>query len=449
MKKTAALQLLPLWCALAAPPAPLPPIKFTESRLENGLRVFIVEDHYAPVFSIAVSYNTGSRDERPGRTGFAHLFEHMMFKGSENVGAGEHFFLIFNNGGNMNGTTNADRTVYYETLPKNQLDLALFLESDRMRSLEITQANLDNQREAVKEERRIGIENRPYGRSYEKLTELAFDNFAYKHTTIGSMEDLNAATVEDVKEFFRIYYAPNNAALALVGDLNTKETLEKVKKYFAGIPRQDPPKSVDLAEPARTEERRATIEDKLARTTQIHIVWKLPPGGHVDIPAVQQLRAILVGGESSRLYQKLVKEKEVATSVFGGAEERAGPSLFHLIINLRPGKEPAEVETLIDQEMARLHGEEPNEAEVNRARSMSRRSEVSSRESSFNIAYRLTDYTVLYNDPNRINTQLAKQLGVSAADMQRVAKQYFRKENRVVVTTLPAAQAAKPKQGGN
>src|SRR5215472_16151657 len=178
------------WTAVSA--QSIQQVRFTDTRLDNGLRVIVSEDHYAPVFAIAISYKVGSKDERQGRTGFAHLFEHMMFKGSENVGAGEHFFLIFNYGGNMNGTTNTDRTVYYETLPKNQLDLALFLESDRMRSLAITRENLENQRQAVKEERRQGLDNQPYGRSSERLDELAFDNFAYHHSIIGSMADLDA-----------------------------------------------------------------------------------------------------------------------------------------------------------------------------------------------------------------------------------------------------------------
>src|SRR5262245_46225588 len=225
-----------------------PTVKFTDTKLPNGLRLIVAEDHAAPVFSIAVVYNVGSRNERAGRTGFAHLFEHMMFKGSENVGSGEHFFLVFNYGGSMNGTTNTDRTVYYEILPKNQLDLGLFLESDRMRSLAITKANLDNQRQAVQEERRLGLDNQPYGKSQERYNEMAYDNFAYKHSVIGSMEDLNAASVEDVASFFRTYYAPNNAVIALVGDLDTKATLAKVEQYFGNIPRQESPKPVDLSE---------------------------------------------------------------------------------------------------------------------------------------------------------------------------------------------------------
>ncbi len=198
-------------------------VDFKETTLKNGLRVITVEDHTAPVVAISITYNVGSRNERQGRTGFAHLFEHMMFKGSENIGSGEHFLLVFNNGGTMNGTTNEDRTNYFEALPANQLDLALYLEADRMRSLAITKDNLDNQRNAVQEERRLGVDNQPYGKSGEIQQELLYDNFAYKHTTIGSMEDLNAASVDDVAAFFKMYYAPNNAVLTLVGDFDTKD----------------------------------------------------------------------------------------------------------------------------------------------------------------------------------------------------------------------------------
>src|SRR5919199_2724000 len=213
-------------------------VDFKETTLKNGLRVITVEDHSAPVIAVSVTYNVGSRDERQGRTGFAHLFEHMMFKGSENVGSGEHFYLIFNNGGTMNGTTNEDRTNYFEALPANQLDLALFLEADRMRSLAITKANLDNQRNAVQEERRLGIDNQPYGESGEVMQQTLYDNFAYKHTTIGSMEDLNAATVDDVAAFFKMYYAPNNAVLTVVGDFKTADALAKIRNDFESIPRQ-------------------------------------------------------------------------------------------------------------------------------------------------------------------------------------------------------------------
>ena len=277
-------------------PSTLARIKFTDTRLDNGLRVIISEDHYAPVYAIAVAYKVGSKDERRGRTGFAHLFEHMMFKGSENVGMGELDFLIYTNGGNSNGTTNTDRTSYYEVLPRNQVDLGLFLEADRMRGLVITRENLENQRQAVKEERRLNGDNVAYGNVSEKLEELVYDNFAYHHSVIGSMQDLDAASVDDVKQFFKTYYAPNNAVLALVGDLDTKDTLAKVKKYFGNIPRQTPPVPADLTEPAKEGERRAKLDDPLARLTRIDIAYRIPPSTTPDARALSAAAQILGGG---------------------------------------------------------------------------------------------------------------------------------------------------------
>ena len=227
-----------LAAALNASPADndvkVPNLEFRDVKLDNGLRVILVPDHSAPVYAIDVCYNVGSRNERPGRTGFAHLFEHMMFQGSENIGKGEHFMLVLNNGGGMNGTTNEDRTTYFEELPKNQLDLGLYLEADRMRALNITQANLDNQRNAVQEERRQGIDNQPYGRAQLDMDNLSYDNFAYKHSTIGSMTDLNAATLQDVSDFFRIYYAPNNAVLTLVRRFQSGRSAGESQEIFWG-----------------------------------------------------------------------------------------------------------------------------------------------------------------------------------------------------------------------
>jgi predicted Zn-dependent peptidase len=216
----------------------LPHIPIEQFTLENGLRVVLSEDHGVPVVSVCVYYDVGSRNEREGRTGFAHLFEHMMFQGSENVPKAAHFQYIFNSGGTMNGTTSSERTNYYETLPANQLPLALWLESDRMRSLKVTQENLDNQRNAVQEEKRLNYDNRPYSNAFLRLNELVYQNPANAHSTIGSMQDLDDATIEDIREFFRIYYAPNNAVLVIVGDFDPAEARALVEKYFATIPRQ-------------------------------------------------------------------------------------------------------------------------------------------------------------------------------------------------------------------
>lgn len=442
------LLLVLLFWAAAAPaaeaPKPIPPVKFTDTRLDNGLRVIISEDHQAPIYAIFICYGVGSKDERPGRTGFAHLFEHMMFKGSANVGPGEHFYLIFTNGGNMNGGTSNDTTVYYEVLPKNQLDLGLFLESDRMRSLAITKENLENQRATVKEERRQGLDNQAYGRSGERLSELAYDTFAYKHSVIGSMEDLDAATLEDVQAFFRTYYAPNNAVLSLVGDLDPVQTLAKVKKYFGDIPRQAPPQPVDFSEKPQTAERRERIEDKLARLTRVSIVYKIPRGGSPDIDALNVMNTALASGESSRLYQKLVKEKEVAASVGGGAGERIGPGLYQLSIMVQAGKQAEDVEKLVYEEIARLQSDGVTDKEMLRAKTSARRSAVSSHTGVLNLAGSLADDATVFNDPGRLNTIEQRMTAVTAAQVQEMARKYLRPENRTVIVTVPAAAAAPP-----
>ena len=255
----------------------------------------------------------------------------MMFQGSENVGKGEHFSLIENNGGNFNGTTSEDRTNYFESLPANQLDLGLFLEADRMRALAVTQANLDNQRKAVQEEKRLRLDNQPYGDTMDTDNEVAFDTFAYKHSTIGSMEDLNAATLQDVQAFFKRYYAPNNAVLTLVGDFQSDEALAKIKKYFGAIPAQPAPPKPDISEPEQKGERRKTIQDKFAQVPRIDISYKAPPSNEQDFIALDVLGDILSTGESSRLYQKLVKEKQQALQISELSNGHRGPGLIMFI----------------------------------------------------------------------------------------------------------------------
>ncbi len=432
--------------ALAVEPK-IPRLEFSDQRLDNGLRVIIASDHSAPVFSIAVTYNVGSRNERPGRTGFAHLFEHMMFQGSENVGKGEHFILISNNGGGMNGTTSEDRTNYYEILPKNQLDLALFLESDRMRSLAVTQANLDNQRNAVQEERRLGIDNQPYGKSYLEIDNLSYDNFAYKHSVIGSMADLDAARVEDVQSFFRTYYAPNNAVLTLVGDLDPQEALEQVKKYFGNIPSQPAPPKVDLAEPEHYGERRETIDDPLARLPRFLISYHMPPGNTPDNYALHVLANILGSGQSSRFYQHLVKEKQLAVSVSVQPDARIGPSLFYIDATPRPGVKPEDLEKAIYEEIDAVKKDGVTEQEIEKARTQYLRSQISSRQSSLYTAIRLGQYAVFFNDPDLINTIYDKYRAVTAEDVKKGAQKYLVTTDRTVVTTLPTPSPAKSAAG--
>jgi zinc protease len=419
--------------------------KFTDTTLPNGLRVIVAEDHAAPVFSIAVNYNVGSRNERKGRTGFAHLFEHMMFKGSENVGQNEHPYLLFMNGGSMNGTTNKDRTVYYEILPSNQLDLALFLEADRMKSLAITKENLENQINAVQEERRSGLDNQPYGKTNEMLAELAYENFAYEHSVIGSMADLAAATVQDVADFFRTYYAPNNAVVAIVGAVDTKTTLDKVRRYFGGIARQPAPPPVDMTEPPQTEERRTQIDDALARLPRLDMAYHVPSAAAPDYDALTVLVTILSSGRSSRLYESIVRQQQLATSAFAGIGESRGPGLFTVQATPTPGKSIADLETAIDAEFEKVKTGAIADWELEKARVAARRSYVSSLGSSLQRAVTMSQDAMFYNDPDLLAKRQARIQKVTAADVQRVAKQYLVKTNRSVIVTMPKTSG----RGGN
>ncbi len=416
-------------------------IPIQQFKLDNGLRIVFSEDHSAPTYAVSITYNVGSHNERAGRTGFAHLFEHMMFEGSQNVGKGEHFILVENNGGNMNGTTTEDRTNYFESFAANQLDLGLFLESDRMRSLAVNQANLDNQRNAVQEERRLSQDNQPYGETSEVLQNLVYDNFANKHSVIGSMEDLNAATVKDVQGFFRVYYAPNNAVLTLVGDFQPAEALAKIKKYFGDIPAQATPPAPDLAEPTQTAERRKTIEDAFAQTPRLDIAFKTPPGNTSDVYALDVLSSALGEGQASRLYQTLVKDKELAVNVFCYVDEHRGPSTFNIVVLARPGKDLKEVEKAVYAEIERVKSEPIADWELEKIHMMERHETAQELQSTLYRAYLIGEAAAIFGDPNLINTRLEKIHSVGKPDIQRVAKTYLTQENRTVVTTLPKPKA--------
>ncbi|HEU4652718.1 MAG TPA: pitrilysin family protein [Steroidobacteraceae bacterium] len=430
------LLLLLAVCAHAAP-ASNPRVDFNQTILPNGLKVLFVEDHSAPVIAVSVVYDVGSRNEREGLTGFAHLFEHMMFKGSQNVGDGEHFFQVFSNGGTMNGSTNADVTLYYETLPANQLELALFLEGDRMRSLAITQEKLDNQRQAVQEERRLRLDNQPYGKADERFGELMYDNFAYKHSVIGSMADLNAASVADVAKFFKTYYAPNNAVLSVVGDFKRGTAEQLVRKYFASIPWQPAPPAVDLSEPEQKAERRETMVDPLARMAQVQIGYKTGTGNEPDQDALQILSTVLQGGNSSRLYQKLTKEKELVVDVGGFVDRRIGPSALLIGATVRPGRKVEDVEAVIYAEIDNLQQHPISAAELDKAKTASRLSYLQQIRSSQTRAILLGTYAVKFKDPNLVNTRLDRINAVTAADVQQVAQRYLQAKNRTVVIAKP------------
>ena len=434
--------LLAAACAATLAAITVPEVEFTDTRLKNGLRVIISPDRAAPVVSAAVAYNVGSRNERRGRTGFAHLFEHLMFKGSENVADGELAALIENYGGNHNGQTDKDHTIYFEQVPSNQLDMVLFLEADRMRSPAITQENVDNQREAVKEERRLRVDNQPYGRTSETISELAFENFANEHSIIGSMADLDAASLEDFTEFFKTYYAPNNAVLSIAGDVDPAETLVKVRKYFENIPSGPPPPKLDTAEPPQKEERRTVVQDPLARLTLVDTAYQVPGGLNPDMDALSALASVLGAGRSSRLYDSLVRQQQIAVQVYAGVQQSKGPGLFYLEAMTAPGRDPADVEKAMYAEVEKVQKGPIQEWELEKARNAARRSLVSSLRSSLQRAILLARYSVFFDDPGIINTRYERIASLKLEDLHRVARQYVVPTNRTVVVTVPAKKEA-------
>ncbi len=442
LMKKALLVLVFGLLALVSRASPEPPqnpyeVPFELFTLDNGLTVILSEDHSAPTYSICVVYDVGSRDEARGKTGYAHLFEHMMFQGSENVGKGEHFILIQRNGGGMNGTTTTDRTNYYQTLPANQIDLGLFLEADRMRSLDISDVNLENQRQAVKEERRLRVDNAPYGRTFEVIAETAYDNFGYRHSTIGSMEDLDAAMLEDVQEFFDEYYAPNNAVLALVGDFDTEEVLGKVKEYFGDIqPRLKQPEMLAFDTPQESE-RRTTVRDPFARLPRLDIVFKAPPGNTGDWYILAVMADILAGGTSSRLYRRLVREERMAVNAGGGLTERRGPSLVQFVALPTPGTDLDTLEAIIYEEIEKLQTDLVEDWEMEKVRMQIERRNAQSLRSTLSRAMSLAENEVFYNNPGLINTSLQRYNRVTKEGVRRAAELYLQAKNRTVVITLP------------
>jgi predicted Zn-dependent peptidase len=419
----------------------LPPTPIEEFTLANGLRVVLSPDTTIPVVSVAVYYNVGSRNEKEGRTGFAHLFEHMMFQGSENVPKAAHFQYIFNAGGTMNGTTSTERTNYFETLPSNHLPLALWLESDRMRSLKVTQENLDNQRHAVQEEKRLRYDNQPYVNAFLRMNELIFANPANAHSTIGSMEDLDSATIDDIKEFFRIYYAPNNAVLTLVGDFDNDEARALVDKYFGNIPAQPVPPPVDVSEPEAVAIREETYHDLLAPAPAFVIGWKIPERRTPDFYALSLAGSLLFEGDSSRLYQNLVKGEESVVSIEGGIDERRGPSALYIFALPKPDQDPNRIREQIFKEIKRIAADGPTELEMEKLKNSLCNDSVRGRQSTMYRAQRLAEFALYDSDPRLVDSELDLYLNVTAEDIRRVASRYIDVENRVVLDILPAGTA--------
>ncbi len=418
----------------------LPPLAIEEFSLENGLRVVLNRDEAVPVVAVAVYYNVGSRNEREGRTGFAHLFEHMMFQGSENVKKAEHFQFIMKAGGTMNGTTSSERTNYFETLPANQLPLALWLESDRMRSLAVTQENLDNQREAVKEEKRLRYDNQPYGQIFDLINEMIYRNFANAHSTIGSMEHLDDATVEDVQEFFRIYYAPNNAVLVISGSFEPETAKQLVKTYFGDIPSQPEPPGLDVSEPDEVAQTYREWEDKLAPFPAFLIGWKIPKRRSPEFNALYLAGKLLYDGESSRLYQKLVKGDESVIQLFGFTDERRGPSSIFVGAIPKPEKDLSRIRDIIMTEIRSVATDGPTADEMQKLHNQLVNDAVRMRQSSMTRAQQIAEYALYDGDPELVNSDLDELLSVTPEQIRNAVQKYLNTENRALLDVTPAGK---------
>ena len=420
----------------------IPPTPIEEFSLNNGLRVVLSQDRSVPVVSVAVYYDVGSRNEKPGRTGFAHLFEHMMFQGSENVPKAAHFQYIFNAGGTMNGTTSTERTNYFETLPSNYLPLAFWLESDRMRSLKVTQENLDNQRNAVQEEKRLRYDNQPYVNAFLLMNELIFKNPANAHSTIGSMEDLDAATIDDVREFFRVYYAPNNAVLSVVGDFDSNQARELIEKYFGGIPAQTLPPSVDVSEIPNVAVKVETYHDPLAPAPAFVLGWKIPARRTPDFYALSLAGTLLFDGDSSRLYQKLVKGDESVVSIEGGIDERRGPSALYIFALPKPGEDVTAIREKIFAEITSIATGGPTAEEMEKLRNSLCNDAVRGRQSTMYRAQRIAEFALYDSDPRLFDAELNSYLKVTAEQIQTAAARFIDVDNRVVLDIVPAQTTA-------
>jgi predicted Zn-dependent peptidase len=426
----------------ACVPTIVPTVEFSDTRLANGLRVIVAEDHLAPVVAINVWYGVGSKHEVPGKTGFAHLFEHVMFQGSKHVAKAEHIALIQAAGGTMNGTTWLDRTNYFETLPAHQLELGLWLEADRMATLldALSQENLDNQREVVKNEKRWSYDNRPYGSWQEKLQAHLYPaDHPYHHSTIGSMEDLDAASLEDVSEFFRTYYAPNNAVLSIVGDVDTTDVLAAVERYFGAIPANpDIPALGDLSlPPTLGAEIRETVHDRVP-LPRVYLGFRAPAYGDPRLDALEVAGQILAGGKGSRLHRRLVRDERIAQDAalftlgfVGGASIAAGWT------TARPGVPIERVEAAYIEELERLAVEPVSADELARAFALIEADELGAIQRVEERADRLSMYATLFDDPGLINRMLGRYLSVTPEAIMEVASATFRADNRLVLTYLP------------
>jgi zinc protease len=427
--------------ALAAPPlvaAVRPPrLAYQITTLPNGLTVVLEEDHSTPIVHVNLAYHVGSKNERPGRTGFAHLFEHMMFKGSRNVQPDGHTSLVSSVGGEANAYTTEDETVFWETLPAQYLPLALWLEADRMATLRVNEDTFTGEREVVKEERRMRVDNQPYGRLNEIIYDQAFTTHPYKHPTIGSMADLEAASIADVRDFYQTYYVPGNATLVVVGDFDSAQALQLVSRYLGRVPKSDRPIPRDIPqEPPQTQEKRVTLEEPWPLPAVV-VAYHVTYDGDPDSYPLHIAGKVLSDGDSSRIYKALVYDDQIAVAAFGQANLIEDPNLFYAVAIVQPGRTPAEAVDALIAQFDRLATEPISDRELQRAKNQFARDYIVGRESDQDKALMLSHAVVIHDDITTADGEFDIFQHITAADVQRVARTYFRPENRVVITILP------------
>ncbi|MBI5500119.1 MAG: insulinase family protein [Deltaproteobacteria bacterium] len=427
------LALLPA----AAPAAPLD-IPVSTRTLDNGLRVVVAPNHLIPTVAVTVHYDVGSAIEQPGRTGFAHLFEHMMFEGTTSVGKMEHFAIVAEAGGICNGSTGPDHTEYWESVPRNAFELALWLEADRMTALDLSPDNFENQRDAVIQERQENYDNQAYVPSFLRINELAYPGyFAYSHSVIGDRADLETMPFEDTVAFFRTHYVPANAVLVVAGDVGPDEAFAAVETYFGQIPAGDPPpfEFPDYAPAAG--ERVESLVDPLAPLPAFHIAWNVPPFRSPDSYALDLLATWLTDGETAPLYRDLVKDRALVAELSVGLDGRRGPDLFSVFAVCTPGHEPAEVRAAVDEWLDRLAVEGIPEDGLRRAKNLRQKRFLEGIRTNLRLANQLARYQLYYGDATLLLGELDRWDAVTTEDVRRAVETRLRRDSRAVLDVLP------------
>ncbi len=411
-------------------------IAYTEFDLKNGLHVILHEDHSTPIAAVTVMYHVGSKNETTGRSGMAHFFEHLLFEGSDNIGRGQYAKFVENAGGGLNANTSQDRTFYYDLLPSNQLELGLWLESERMMHAKVEITGIETQREVVKEEKRLRIDNQPYGNLFLETLDHAFDVHPYSWPPIGSMIDLNAAQEIDFQNFYKTFYVPNNAVLSIAGDITPEETKLLVEKYFADIPKG----SIDIPRPAQIEPlNKGEVRDTIWGKDQLALVleaFHIPAQGTKEFYAVDMLNKLLADGESSRLNRSLVDEKELAlfSSAFTYNTEHPGLTMAFSLANM--GVDPKVVEDAMNTEFDKVKTELISDREMQKLRNQVENEFVTRNASVAGIAESLANYYMYLGDASLINSEIERYMAVTKEDLKNAANKYYTKENRVVLYFL-------------